>query len=386
MKELIKKKSHQFLKKQLLEKTRNFKNIFFIDVDNSEARKVLSEINALEITSTHLILKDESVFITEVLENLNFLKDKISSSSRIIIYQQDCLKDIKKICQDFEYEILEEKSNVFGISFYVLRPVVKLKPEDHFLSIIVPCRNEKGNIEKLIVEMPKLDVPFEIIFVEGHSLDNTWEEILRVKKIYGDKFEINCLQQTGSGKANAVEEGIAISKGCLITILDADLTVHPTDLVKFIDLFMSGEADFVNGCRLTLPMEKGAMRSLNKFGNWFFAQFLSFVLRVKITDSLCGTKLFRKKDYDRFKIWREDFGNYDPFGDFNLLFPASVLKLGIKNLPVQYRARVYGSTNISRFYHGWLLFKMGVIGLFKIRLKIFLNLVMLIPENFQNYL
>ena len=110
------------------------------------------------------------------------------------------------------------------------------------------------------------------------------------------------------------------------------------------------------------------MRFLNRLGNIFFAKALSFVLDTPLADSLCGTKLIARHDYQRIVRWRADFGDFDPFGDFELLFPAAILGLGIIDIPIRYRARTYGATSISRFRHGFMLLKMTVFGLFKVRL------------------
>lgn len=236
------------------------------------------------------------------------------------------------------------------------------------LSVVIPARNELGNIENALKRMPDLGCDLEVIFVEGHSSDGTWEEIQRVKEKYGDRFDIKALQQTGKGKNDAVRLGFSRARGELLTILDADLTMPPELLHRFYDAYCNGLADFVNGSRLVYPMEGEAMRFLNRLGNTFFAKALSWVLDVRLGDSLCGTKLLSREDYRRFVKWREQFGDFDPFGDFELLFPAAELALGITDVPIRYRNRTYGSTNISRFSHGFMLLKMTLIGLFRIKM------------------
>jgi hypothetical protein len=236
------------------------------------------------------------------------------------------------------------------------------------LSIVIPARNESGNIEAAIERMPDLGVAPEIIFVEGHSSDGTWEEIQRVAKKYESKFQIKIFQQTGKGKADAVRLGFSQASGQLLTILDADLTMPPELLGRFYEAWCKGLADFINGNRLVYPMEGEAMKFLNWLGNIFFAKALSSVLDARLGDSLCGTKLMTAKDYQRFIHWRNDFGDFDPFGDFELLFPACSLGLGIIDIPIRYRDRVYGSTNIRRFYHGMMLFKMTAIGYLRLKL------------------
>ncbi|MBP1635338.1 MAG: glycosyl transferase, family 2, partial [Acidobacteria bacterium] len=178
---------------------------------------------------------------------------------------------------------------------------------------------------------------------------------------------IVALQQEGRGKADAVRLGFSRASGDLVTILDADLTMPPEDLTRFYDAYCRGMGDFVNGTRLVYPMEGEAMRFLNRLGNVFFAKLLGYVLDSPIGDSLCGTKLLARRDYERFVRWRGDFGDFDPFGDFELLFPAAVLGAGIVNLPVYYRARTYGSTNIRRFRDGAILFRMSMTGLLRIK-------------------
>jgi hypothetical protein len=237
------------------------------------------------------------------------------------------------------------------------------------LSIVIPARNEAGNIRRALEETPQMEgVKTELIFVEGHSSDDTWEVIQAVVNEGHDFFELSCFQQTGKGKVDAVRLGFAQSKGELLTILDADLTMPPEMVPRFYDAYVQGHADYINGSRLLYPMEGEAMPFLNHLGNLFFAKALSALTDLQLGDSLCGTKLVAAHDYERFKAWREDFGDFDPFGDFELIFPASVLGLSSADIPVRYKARTYGSTNINRFRHGLILLKMTMIGLFRIRM------------------
>lgn len=248
-----------------------------------------------------------------------------------------------------------------------LRPVIA-EQEKPSISILIPARNEKGNIENALKRIPPIaDGKIEIIFVEGHSRDGTWEEIQRVVPLYQDRFKIQTMQQTGKGKSDAVRLGFSKATGDLLTILDADLTMPPELLGRFYDAYCEGHADFVNGSRLVYPMEGQAMKFLNHIGNVFFAKALSEMLDSHISDSLCGTKLVTRTDYQRMIRWRSDFGDFDPFGDFELLFPAAILALGIIDIPIRYRDRTYGSTQIRRFYHGMMLFRMTAIGFFRVK-------------------
>lgn len=249
----------------------------------------------------------------------------------------------------------------------ILRPIIS-EQERPSLSIVIPARNERGNIEQTITRLPDLGCDVEVVFVEGHSSDETWEEILRVKQQYESRLKIQAWQQAGKGKNDAVRLGFSKATGRLLTILDADLSMPPEMLGRFYAAYCSGQADFVNGSRLVYPMEGRAMRFLNHLGNIFFAKALSFVLDTRLGDSLCGTKLLAAHDYARAVRWRRWFGDFDPFGDFELLFPAAVMGLGIRDVPVRYMARTYGSTNISRFGHGIALLRMTVIGLLRIKL------------------
>jgi hypothetical protein len=255
------------------------------------------------------------------------------------------------------------------VTVAVLRPIVAAGGDRPSLSIVIPARNERGNIEDALRRMPDFRAATEVIFVEGHSSDATWEEIQRVTSAWDGRggLRVRAFQQTGRGKADAVRLGFSEATGDVLTILDADLTMPPERLTRFYDAYCQGAADFVNGTRLVYPMEGEAMRFLNRLGNVFFAKLLSFVLDVRLGDSLCGTKLVSRRDYERFVRWRRDFGDFDPFGDFELLFPAAVLGTGIIDIPVYYRARTYGTTNIRRFRDGAILFRMSMTGLLRIK-------------------
>jgi glycosyltransferase involved in cell wall biosynthesis len=236
-------------------------------------------------------------------------------------------------------------------------------------SVIVPARNESGNIRAALERIPALGNRTEVILVEGHSRDDTWAVIQREVAAYRGPHVVRALQQPGKGKWDAVRAGFGLARGDVLVIQDADLTAPPEDLAKFYEALISGRAEFVNGSRLVYPMEKRAMRFLNLLGNKFFATALSYVLGQKVKDSLCGTKMLLRSDYHRLLERITVLGDFDPFGDFNLLFGASLLDLRIRDLPVRYKDRTYGATNISRFSHGWLLMKMTWFGLTHLRFR-----------------
>jgi len=253
------------------------------------------------------------------------------------------------------------------VEIIVARPVGKRKrPEEVTCSVIIPCRNEKGNIEQAVLRTPDMGRHTELIFVEGHSQDGTLEECERVKMKYPEK-DIMVLVQDGKGKGDAVRKGFSHARGDVLMILDADLTVAPEDLPKFFDAIVNGKGEFINGSRLVYQMEKQAMRFLNLLGNKFFSRAFTYLLEQRIRDTLCGTKVLWREDYNRIIAGRGYFGDFDPFGDFDLLFGAAKLNLRIVEIPVRYHERTYGSTQISRFRHGWLLLKMTFFALKKIK-------------------
>ena len=242
---------------------------------------------------------------------------------------------------------------IFNISR--LRPTIAGPARS--VSVIIPARNEAGNIEDAVRRTPEMGTWTELIFVEGHSKDNTWAEIERVRAAYPQR-RITTLRQTGKGKGNAVREGYAVATGEILMILDADLTMPPEELPKFYEAIVSGKAEFANGSRLVYPMDKKAMQFLNMIANKFFGLSFSWLLSQKVKDTLCGTKVLTREHYLKIAANRAYFGEFDPFGDFDLLFGADKQNLKIRDIPIRYRERTYGTTNIHRWRHGLLLFRM----------------------------
>ena len=241
----------------------------------------------------------------------------------------------------------------------VARPVPRLRPDDPPLrvSVVVPARNEAENIAEIFDRVPRMGAGTELVFVEGHSGDATYERIAaEIARRPGMACQLH--RQTGVGKGDAVRLGFAHATGDVFMILDADLTVPPEDLPRFYEALVEGKGEFVNGVRLVYPMEERAMRFLNLIGNKFFSLAFSRVLGQPVKDTLCGTKVLGRTDYERIAANRAAFGDFDPFGDFDLLFGASRLNLKIVDLPIRYRERRYGTTNIDRWRHGALLFRM----------------------------
>ena len=248
----------------------------------------------------------------------------------------------------------------------IARPNAEKPEKDPAVSVVVAARNESGNIENIFKRVPSMGKETEIIFVEGNSTDNTYETIAETMKKFPE-IKSRLFKQSGKGKGNAVRLGFEKAEGDILMILDADLTVPPEDLPRFVEVLISGRGDFINGVRLVYPMEDKAMRFFNIIGNKFFSLAFSWLLGQPIKDTLCGTKVLYKRDYDLLARNRQYFGDFDPFGDFDLLFGAAKCNLKIVELPIRYRERIYGDTNISRWRHGWLLLKMVIFAAKRIK-------------------
>ncbi|MDA0673341.1 MAG: glycosyltransferase [Cyanobacteria bacterium] len=243
-------------------------------------------------------------------------------------------------------------------NYVVARPNPVPSPAAPSCSVVIPARNEAGNIRNAIARLPQLGGHTEVIFVEGHSQDRTWAEIQALVDDYQGPFTLKALQQTGKGKADAVRLGFAEATGDILMILDADLTVPPEDLPHFVEVMASGRGEFINGSRLVYPRSHTAMPWLNTLANKIFAQIFSFLLEQPLKDTLCGTKVLWRQDYDRIAAGRHYFGDFDPFGDFDLLFGAAKLNLHIVEVPIRYQPRHYGESNIAHVKEGLVLLRM----------------------------
>ncbi len=234
------------------------------------------------------------------------------------------------------------------------------------VSVIVPARNEAGNIDQIFERVPEMGRGTELVFVEGHSTDNTYEAIERAMNSDSER-KAKLIKQSGSGKGDAVRLGFAQAKGEVLMILDADLTVPPEDLPRFYEALVSGKGEFINGVRLVYPMEDQAMRFFNLLGNKLFSLGFSWTLGQPIKDTLCGTKVLWKNQYEIIAANRSYFGHLDPFGDFDLILGAARSNLHILDLPIRYRERRYGTTNIQRWKHGLLLLRMAFVSAFRLK-------------------
>jgi ubiquinone/menaquinone biosynthesis C-methylase UbiE len=252
-------------------------------------------------------------------------------------------------------------------TYVVARSLQVQARQDSSVSVIIPCRNERGNIESAIQRLPRFASRMEVVFVEGNSSDGTYEECLRVRDLYADSWDIKLFKQPGKGKGDAVRKGFEVAIGDILMILDADLTVPPEALPKFHAAIVSGKGEFVNGTRLVYPMEEEAMRPLNLIANRLFAALFSFLINQRFTDTLCGTKVLRNSAYQKIATQRHYFGEFDPFGDFDLILGAARCSLKIVEIPIHYGSRTYGETQISRFRDGLMLLRMVLFAFRKLK-------------------
>jgi glycosyltransferase involved in cell wall biosynthesis len=239
-------------------------------------------------------------------------------------------------------------------------------PQAPSVSVVIPARNEEGNVPGYFTRVPRMGSHTELILVEGHSSDNTYEAIQREMASHPE-WDARLFRQTGVGKGDAVRLGFQQAKGDILMILDADLTVVPEDLPRFYRALVEGRGEYINGVRLVYPMEGKAMRFLNLLGNKFFSLAFSWMLGQPIKDTLCGTKVLYRNDYERIAKNRSYFGEFDPFGDYDLIFGAAKLGLKMVDMPIRYRDRTYGSTNIDRWRHGLLLLRMVIFAARRIK-------------------
>jgi glycosyltransferase involved in cell wall biosynthesis len=249
-----------------------------------------------------------------------------------------------------------------------VRPAADAAPAT--VSVVCPCRNEAGHVPELVARLPELGAGTELVFVEGGSHDDTRGAIQRAIAAHPE-HDIRLVDQPGTGKADAVRAGFAAAKHDLLVILDGDLSVMPEDLPKFVSALVRGRGELINGSRLVYDVEPGAMRFLNLLGNKLFSWLFAAILRQRVKDTLCGTKALTRLNYERIASARDYFGDFDPFGDFDLLFGAGRLGLKIVDLPVRYHARRYGRTNISRFRHGLQLLRMTLFAFSRFQVQIY---------------
>jgi SAM-dependent methyltransferase len=300
--------------------------------------------------------------VSNVLELSGF--DTVSQAARILLP-----KRVPLLTTFFNGIV----ANVWPFTNLCLTDWIVARPEpvrhdEQAVSVICPCRNEQGHIADIVRRLTQLGAATELIFVEGGSSDDTRGEILRQIEAHPE-LELSLVDQPGRGKGDAVRAGFAAAEHDVLMILDGDLSVRPEDLPKFSKALASGRGELINGSRLVYDVEPGAMRFLNTLGNRAFSRLFRAVTGQEVKDTLCGTKVLSRRDYNDIAENREYFGEFDPFGDFDLLFGASRLSLKIVDLPVRYQPRSYGETNISRWRHGWLLLRMTGFAFWKFQVS-----------------
>jgi len=346
--------------------------------------------------SLHRYCKPETRLVvsyyTRLWDPLMLLYAKFASSRRFVRRNWLSSQDIANLLQLADFDVVTREwrmlspFGLFGLgrlinrfvatlplvrklclrNYLVARPYAKPTTVPLSATVVIPCRNERGNIEAAVQRIPRFCPDIEIIFVEGNSTDNTWDEVIRVQGAYSH-LGIKAMKQAGKGKGDAVRKGFAEARGDVLMILDADLTMPPEDLPKYYNVIASGKGEFVNGSRLVYPMESQAMQFLNHLANHLFARMFSYLLNQRYTDTLCGTKVLLRRDYEEIARNRAYFGDFDPFGDFDLIFGAAKLNLKTAEVPIRYAAREYGETNISRFRHGLLLLRMVGFAFMKLK-------------------
>ncbi len=354
-----------------------------------DVQKVFENVNSICTDHTKVIITNTNFLWDSILKiavQLQLITPKISQNwlsakdikNLLLLSDLEVVKQGSYLLLPVYIPILSEFLNRFIARLPLIRRlclvqymIARKKPEDvgrqYKVSVIVAARNEAGNIEQIIDRTPQMGKGTELIFVEGGSSDDTYEVINRTIENYQGDLEIKCYRQDGKGKGDAVRKGFANATGDILMILDADITVPPEDLPKFYEAIRSGKGEFINGSRLVYLMEKEAMRFLNVLGNKFFSTVFSWLFDQDIKDTLCGTKVMFKADYEALAANRSYFGDFDPFGDFDLLLGSQKLNLKLVEVPVRYCARTYGATNISRFSHGLLLLRMTVFAARKLK-------------------
>ena len=358
-----------------------------------DIEKTFEKLHKVCNADTRIIVAYYSPFWEPILNIAASLKFKMPELQKVLLNETDIASLLNSA--DFE-TVKHQKKIIFPFSFFGIGRVINrflscmpilsllcirsyviarsLKAVSHDLpdsaSIIIPCRNEKGNIRNALERLPLFTKNLEIIFIEGHSKDGTWEEVQKVildKNLINKGFKMQAYQQKGIGKADAVFQAFSLASNDVLMILDGDLTVPPEDIPKFWKKISNGEAEYINGTRLVYPMENQAMRFLNYIANKIFSILFTWLLGQRYTDTLCGTKVIRKRHFDKACIRNKDLGDFDPFGDFFIIFGAARLNLKMLEVPIRYRAREYGETQISRFSHGFLLIKMVIFAFFKLK-------------------
>ena len=234
------------------------------------------------------------------------------------------------------------------LSVVVARPVMRdERGPDGSVSVIIPCRNEEGNVAAAVARIPALGTDTEIIFCDDKSTDQTRSEIERMIREHPEK-KIRLVDGPGVCKSKNVWAGFDAATNDILMILDADLTVMPEELPRFYEAIATNKVEFVNGSRLVYPIPREAMKLTNRAGNVAFSWLFSLLLGQRIKDTLCGTKVLRRSDWLRLRKYVDYWGTSDRWGDYDLLLGAAKLNLKIVDLPVHYQERVAGVSKMTK--------------------------------------
>ncbi len=376
-----------------LELTEKFDYIIISDTLGylEDIQKVINKLKLISSPDTRILINYHSFFWEPLLSfaqklNLKMPHKRLNWLNRsdvvnlLILEGYDVIKTGKRYLMPLYIPLISWFFNKYlaylpllnsmCLTGYIIARLPEQLPSDnkqYSVSVIIPARNESGNIEDAVKRVPEMGKHTEIIFVEGGSSDDTLDIIKKICNQYASVRDVKYLIQSGKGKGDAVRLGFEQATGDILMILDADLTVPPEDLPKFYNAIATGKGEYINGTRLVYPMEDEAMRTLNIMGNKFFSIMFSWLLSQRIKDTLCGTKVLSAENYRKLSANRSYFGNFDPFGDFDLIFGSAKLNLKFIEVPIRYHSRKYGETNISRFSHGWLLLKMAFYAMNKIK-------------------
>ncbi len=390
---------------------RAMKASFAIGIDDSSFENIFTCPNSqfypsLEsITESHVFdyIVISSTYLKQAADIYPFfrsLQKWAHAGTRIIVeYEFGKLvpimpQDMRNLCNLAQLEIITEKREVLmhvGVPLvanflnyivarlplvrslclmrlFITRFTVPAPEKEYSVSVIIPCKNEAGTIEAAVTRTPFLGSFTEILLVDGHSKDETVSLMQEMVHKYPEK-NITWFVQSARGKKNAVEEGFARAQGDIIMILDGDITVIPEELPKFYDALASGQGECINGVRLVYPMDREAMPFLNWCVNWIFGFIISYLIGQRVKDTLCGTKVFFKKDLKIIAASKQFFGDVDPFGDFDILCGAAYCNLKILDMPIHYKKRVYGAPGIAFLKSGLLLLSMSFVVFKKLFLR-----------------
>jgi hypothetical protein len=223
-------------------------------------------------------------------------------------------------------------------------------------SVVGPARNEAGSIAGAVARTPTMSEDSNLIFERGYSRDDTWTRIQKVAANH-PPLKIEALRPSDRGKGDAELAELAAAASDVLTALEADPTTPHEELPKVYEVIASGKAELADGVSLIYPTSQRAMQFLYLRAKNSFGLIFSWLLCPPAKDTLWGTEVLRRAQYENIAANRTYFGDFDPLGDFDLGFGAATQNLKIADTPIRHRERTHGETNIQRRRHGWLLLR-----------------------------